>query len=241
MKNILLAALLFTQTCFGVGQDKVWRIPNGGTLPSWGQINLSSSSARTGTLPLGNGGTGLSSCTSGNFPYSNGSTFVCDDVFKRYDANTLIAPAYLYMGGSFGSGNAFLSGYANDTIAIGDGANASASVYPIVTSWSNSNQTTPGHGMVIVRGQVAANGTINQGEGFTINKSGTGTYDINFTTTFGTTPVTTVTTLDATTICIGSIISNSTSQVRVYTASVSGAGSGTPSDRVFNFIAIGRR
>ena len=53
--------------------------------------------------------------------------------------------------------------------------------------------TTGDLGLRIIRGNVSANSTITQGSGFTISKSGTGYYNINFTTAFTVIPTATFT------------------------------------------------
>jgi hypothetical protein len=55
MRNLFLALLLTTSLCYGVTANKVWRIPIGGTKPSWGPINLAdTTNAVTGILPQAN-------------------------------------------------------------------------------------------------------------------------------------------------------------------------------------------
>lgn len=64
-----------------------------GTDISWGALNLSSASARTGTLPVTNGGTGLTSGTSGGLLYFSAGTTIASS--GAYTAN-----AVLYGGGA---------------------------------------------------------------------------------------------------------------------------------------------
>jgi hypothetical protein len=52
------------------------------------------------------------------------------------------------------------------------------------TATTYTRCTTGDLGLRIIRGNVNANSTITQGSGFTISKSGTGLYNINFTTAF---------------------------------------------------------
>lgn len=54
MKNLLIALLMACSSAFGVTQNKVWRVPNGGTLPSWGAVNLASTNAVAGLLGRAN-------------------------------------------------------------------------------------------------------------------------------------------------------------------------------------------
>lgn len=54
MKHLLILAL-FTNLLFGVTGNKVWRVPNGATLPNWGAVNLADPiNAVTGLLPVTN-------------------------------------------------------------------------------------------------------------------------------------------------------------------------------------------
>lgn len=59
------------------GQVAIWN----GTTPVWGQVDLADSDARTGTLPVANGGTGLATLTAGSVLVGNGTS-----------APTLVAP-----------------------------------------------------------------------------------------------------------------------------------------------------
>lgn len=49
------------------------RVPSGGGAPAFGAIDISQSAAVTGTLAVGNGGTGLASYTTGDLLYASGS------------------------------------------------------------------------------------------------------------------------------------------------------------------------
>jgi hypothetical protein len=80
------------------------------------------------------------------------------------------------------AGAAFAQGSSNRTLNVqttGGGA-----TLPIVTSPAPSS-----HGLVVIRGSVAGDGTIVRGEGFSVSKTGTGTYDITFTQAFAEAPV----------------------------------------------------
>lgn len=54
MRAILISILIVSQAAFGVTANKVWRVPSGGTLPSWGPVNLASSNAVTGQIARSN-------------------------------------------------------------------------------------------------------------------------------------------------------------------------------------------
>ena len=54
--------------------NQVLRIPDSDSPPAWGAINLASSAAVTGTLAIGNGGTGFSSYAIGDLLYANTTT-----------------------------------------------------------------------------------------------------------------------------------------------------------------------
>lgn len=48
-----LLALFLALPCYGVTANKIWRVPNGGTLPAWGPLNLAGGTAAvTGLLPV---------------------------------------------------------------------------------------------------------------------------------------------------------------------------------------------
>ena len=100
----------------------------------------------------------------------------------------------------------------------------------VVTSSVNTTK-----GFAIIRGYVAANGTIAYGEGFTVGHSTTGEYVLNWTTSFNDTPVTVVCT-DGTTGIIAGVYSNGPTASAISTATVGG----TSHDNAFAFIAIGQ-
>lgn len=54
--------------------NQVLRVNSGGTALAFGAINLASASAVTGTLPAGNGGTGIASYAIGDIIYASGAT-----------------------------------------------------------------------------------------------------------------------------------------------------------------------
>ncbi len=79
----------------------------------------------------------------------------------------------------------------------------------------------------IVTGQVDSTGAINAGTGFTVNKTGTGVYDITFGTPFVAAPIVLA---SATTNNIVAVTASSTTG---FTATAFSA------DRDFNFVAFG--
>lgn len=109
----------------------------------------------------------------------------------------------------------------------------SATVYDIVTSVQPSS-----HGLLIVRGDIFSTGAITRGEGFTVNRSSTGTFDITFTTAFAEAPVV-VATIDAAASYGSACLINSPTTTTV-TINTGNAASGAV-NYSFCFIAIGQR
>lgn len=110
----------------------------------------------------------------------------------------------------------------------------SNSSHPIVVS-ANPNTS----GLMIVRGVVAFNGAINQGEGFSVVYLGTGEYQVNFNQNFIDAPSVVATAQFAAglgTAVYTNVISNSN-----FTLSGRPLGGGVPIDTTFSFIAIGQR
>ncbi|MBI5200595.1 MAG: hypothetical protein HY925_03330, partial [Elusimicrobia bacterium] len=64
-----------TATAAG-GADTVLRVPSGGGAPAFGAVDVSKAAAVTGTLAVGNGGTGQASLTSNNVILGNGASAV---------------------------------------------------------------------------------------------------------------------------------------------------------------------
>ena len=55
MKNLFLLIAFISASAFGVTGNKVWRVPNGGSLPAWGPVNLADgTNAVTGQLSRAN-------------------------------------------------------------------------------------------------------------------------------------------------------------------------------------------
>lgn len=102
---------------------------------------------------------------------------------------------------------------------------------------SNTNAT---NGYAIVRGIVNADGSIYNGEGFTVAHPGNGTYTITFTTAFGDPPAVCVTSITGSTINSeifpGTAPTTTTVGFLFQTVAASVA-----TDVIFNFIAIGQR
>lgn len=100
--------------------------------------------------------------------------------------------------------------------------------------------TNATNGLKIVRGRVAANGVIAAGEGFTVGHSGTGTYNISFSSVFSDTPANVVT---------ASVPSSGYDNIcTTFNASTTGFGlsiyspaNGTTVDSAFELISIGQR
>lgn len=57
MRHIAIILSLLPLMAYGVGANKVWRTDSSG-IRGWGAVDLGQANSRTGTLPLGNGGTG---------------------------------------------------------------------------------------------------------------------------------------------------------------------------------------
>lgn len=101
----------------------------------------------------------------------------------------------------------------------------------------NTNTTTS---LCIIRGTVAANGTVANGEGFSSSYAGSGNYNITFTSAFSDTPVVVTTGFNSpSTSCTAVISSLSSSGVTVSTRNAGGGGTAIQSE--FCFIAIGQR
>lgn len=62
MKFIIALFMVVALSAMGVTQNKVWRVPNGGSVPSWGPLNLTGgANAISNQLPIASGGTGSTS------------------------------------------------------------------------------------------------------------------------------------------------------------------------------------
>jgi hypothetical protein len=95
MKNLLLLVLaLSSQLALAITNNQVWRIPNGGSIPSWGPINLADTvNAVTGLLPPTSLGptnrvqasnpTGVFSTTSSSFVDVTHATVTINTVVNR--------------------------------------------------------------------------------------------------------------------------------------------------------------
>lgn len=76
-KHIIFLSLILSTLGQGVTQDKVWRVPSGGTLPSWGAVNLAGTgNGVTGTLPVTKGGTGAATLTANGILMGNGTSAI---------------------------------------------------------------------------------------------------------------------------------------------------------------------
>lgn len=81
-----------TSTAAGTA-DQVFRVPGAGGAPAFGAIDLTKSAAVTNSLTVPNGGTGLSTGTSGGVPYFSTSTAISS-------SGVLTANGVVYGGGS---------------------------------------------------------------------------------------------------------------------------------------------
>jgi len=101
---------------------------------------------------------------------------------------------------------------------------------------SNTNAT---NSLAIIRGCVDASGSIISGEGFTVSRPATGTFNITFSSAFADLPavIATPATSGDTATRVGSSPAPSTSTVTIYV----GSSNATPNNFPFNFIAIGQR
>jgi hypothetical protein len=110
-----------------------------------------------------------------------------------------------------------------------------------ITAGGKSVPTSDENNLKIVRGTVGNNGQIFEGSGFTVTKTGTGSYDISFTTPFSTKPSTTAS-MDTDLGTAGSALTQASStqlvKIRLY-ATIQATTSAK--DGVFTFIAIGPR
>jgi hypothetical protein len=66
--------------------------------PAWAQIDLSN--GVTGTLPVGNGGTGLTILATGLVPYGNATSALSSATYFNFNGNKLTVPNYLKMAGA---------------------------------------------------------------------------------------------------------------------------------------------
>jgi hypothetical protein len=88
--------------------------------------------------------------------------------------------------------------------------------------------------LCIIRGVVSSTGTILQGTGFTVSRTGTGAYTISFTSAFSNVPAVTATAQSGLMI-VATVTSVTASAAPVRTFN----SSGTATDNQFNFIAVG--
>lgn len=113
----------------------------------------------------------------------------------------------------------------------------SAIVLPVGATLNSKNivvsNTNSGTGLAIVRGEIDADGTIHNGEGFTVTKS-TGDYTIHFTTAFSVSPTVVVTSRNSSfsNMSVVPDPTTTTAEIQVY----SGA---SLVNKPFTFIAIG--
>ena len=132
---------------------------------------------------------------------------------------------------------------ANVTKAVIDALGIAASTATTATNSSGTGTTpvTSETGLKIIRGVVAANGSLVVGSGFTCSRSATGVYSINFTSAFSAGATVVLTPMaegGVLNLAIVSLAVANVSNVTSY-ADVKAYRSSTAADNRFGFIAIG--
>ena len=123
------------------------------------------------------------------------------------------------------SGSAIFNGSANFNSSVTFNGSTKVGGNPVTVAVES---------LRIVRGEVAGNGVIDFGSGFTVTKNGTGDFTLNFSSSFSSTPAVTVTIYGNLVIPTLFITNGSSAQIKFYNPS------GTATDpNGFNFIAIG--
>ncbi|MES2474469.1 MAG: hypothetical protein V4640_01720 [Verrucomicrobiota bacterium] len=169
-------------------------------------------------------------------PTSGQHIAIDNNEIMSYNGNN---PSTLYLG-FWGGTVAIASGSGGGNVGIGTSSPTSKlEVRGDIELGPNGQYqaTASGEKLRIVRGMVTTSGTINSGSGFTVNKTGVGTYEITYSSAFADTPAIIVTVEEATAPQIATYtgIGSSSITVKIWTTG------GAPVDSFFSFTAMGAR
>lgn len=148
MKRILFS-LLLCQISFGITANKVLRVPPGGTVPSYGPVNLADAvNAVTGLLPRSSVAAAIVS-SSVECSFSTSSTSyvdVTDGISTTLSVDVVDFGRPIYVALVSGSGNANGGRLTADSGALGTAASASWEIFEV------------GPNVAVARGFVEING-----------------------------------------------------------------------------------
>lgn len=103
-----------------------------GTALAFGSVNLASTNAVTGTLPVGNGGTGAATFTNNRVLTGNGTSAIVDEANLTFDGTLLTTTGNQYTSGFFGVG---VTGSSTNKVRIrGGGATSSTNTLYVENS-----------------------------------------------------------------------------------------------------------